>query len=102
LNLLLLSKGLEKADARSPVVLVDGFGVHDDLVRKGVGIGGGDGRDVVFVSVDDGDDLMRRLLQRLCHGATDFEHICKGLVFGLGCKKTTDTTYLSRSVAERG
>jgi hypothetical protein len=65
----------EKADAWPPVVLGDGFRIDDDLVREGVGIGGGDGWDVVFVSVYDGDDLMRRLLEGLGHGPANFEDI---------------------------
>jgi hypothetical protein len=65
----------EKTNTRSPVVLVDSFRVDDDLVRKGIGVGGGDGWDVVFVSIYDSDDLMRRLLERLGHGTTDFQDV---------------------------
>ena len=61
---------LKEADAWPPVI-VDRLGVDDNLVGKGVGIGGSNGRDVVFLSVDDGDDLMRSLFQRLGHGAAD-------------------------------
>ena len=66
----------EKTDAWPPVVLGDGFRVDDDLVREGVGIGSGDGWDVVFVSVHDGDNLMRRLFERLGHGPANFEDVC--------------------------
>jgi hypothetical protein len=65
----------EQADTWSPVVLVDSFRVDNDLVRKGVGVGGGDGWDVVFVSVYDSDDLMRRFLEGLGHGTADFEDV---------------------------
>jgi hypothetical protein len=66
----------EQADTRSPgVVLRDSFRVDDNLVGEGVGVGGGDGRNVVFVSVYDSDDLMRRFLEGLGHGTANFEHI---------------------------
>jgi len=55
---------------------------------------------VIFVSVDNGNDLMRRLLQRLCHGATDFEHIWKGLVLGVGCKGRIRRTCLGPWLGE--
>jgi hypothetical protein len=67
--------GLEQADAGPPVVL-SRLGVDDNLVRKGVGIGGGNRRNVVLVSVYDGDDFVRRFFERFGHGAADFEHVC--------------------------
>ena len=65
---------LEQADARPPVVF-SRLGVHDNLIRKGVGIGGGNGRNVVLVSVDDGNDLVRRFFERFGHGAANFERV---------------------------
>lgn len=67
---------LEEPYARPPVVLGGRFGVDDDLVREGVGVGGGDGWNVVFVAVDDGDDLVGGLFHGLAHSATDLENIC--------------------------
>lgn len=52
------AKLLEQTHARPPFVVGNGLGVHDDLIRKGVRVGSGDGRDVVFVAVHDGDDLV--------------------------------------------
>ena len=66
--------GLEQSDARPPVVF-SRLGVDDNLIRKGVGVGGGDGRNVVLVSVDNGDDLVRRFFEGFGHGAADFEHV---------------------------
>lgn len=68
---------LEEADAGPPVVF-SRLWVDDNLVGEGVGIGSGDGRNVVFVAVDDGDDLVRGFFQRLCHCATDLEDVCQG------------------------
>lgn len=64
--------GLEQANARPPVVF-GRLGVDDNLIRKGVGVGGGNGRNVVLVSVDDGDDLVRRFFEGFGHGAADLE-----------------------------
>ena len=69
-----MTSGLEQADARPPVVF-SRLGVDDNLIRKGVGVGGGDGRNVVLVSVDNGDDLVRRFFEGFGHGAADFEHV---------------------------
>lgn len=63
--------GLEEADAWSPVVFNHGFGIDDDLVGERIGVGGGDWRDVVFVAVYNGDDLVRGLFDGLAHGAAD-------------------------------
>jgi hypothetical protein len=49
---------LEETDARPPVVLGHGLGVDDDLVGKRIRVGGGDGRNVVFVAVHNGNDLV--------------------------------------------
>lgn len=68
---------LEEADAGPPVVF-SRLWVDDNLVGEGVGIGSGDGRNVVFVAVDDGDDLVRGFFQRLCHCATDLEDVSLG------------------------
>ena len=43
--------------------------VDDDMIWKGIRFGRGDGRNVVFVSVDDVDYLESSLLQALFHGA---------------------------------
>jgi hypothetical protein len=65
----------KQADAWSPVVFGCGLGVDDDVVREGVCVSGCDGGDVVFVAVDDANDLMRGLLQRLGHGTADLDDV---------------------------
>lgn len=69
------SQLLEEADARPPVILGHGLGINNDLVGKRVRVGGGDGRNVVFVAVHDGNDLMRGFLQGLSHGASNLQNI---------------------------
>jgi hypothetical protein len=54
---------LEKADAWSPVVLCDSLRVHYYLVGERVRVGRGNGRDVVFVAVHNGDDFVRSFLE---------------------------------------
>ena len=66
---------LEEADAGPPVVFGGGLWVHDDLVGEGIGVGGGDGGNVVLVAVHNGDDLVGGLFDRLGHGAADLENI---------------------------
>jgi hypothetical protein len=90
---------LEESDTRPPIIFRNRFRVHDDLVGERIGIGGGNGRYVVFVSIDNGDDLMRGFFERLGHGTADFQHVCS-----LGQSNFVDTmrglaTYQSRSVA---
>ena len=65
----------KEADARPPVILCHGFGVDDDLVGKRVGVGGGNGWNVVLVTVHNGDDLVRGFLERFGHGASNLENI---------------------------
>lgn len=36
--------------------------IQDDLIRKRIGVAGGDWRDMIIVAIHDGDDLHRRLL----------------------------------------
>jgi len=72
------SQLLEEADARPPVILGHGLGINNDLVGKRVRVGGGDGRNVVFVAVHDGNDLMRGFLQGLSHGASNLQNISLG------------------------
>lgn len=48
----------EKADTRSPVILHNRFRIHDNLVGEWIGIGGSNGGNVVFVTVDNGDDFV--------------------------------------------
>lgn len=78
----LLGLGYVSEDAHpgAPCILVGNrFGVDDDLVGKGVRVGGGDGGNVVFVAVDYGNDLVGGFLERLGHGAADLEHICRAM-----------------------
>lgn len=73
------SDNSENAHARAPHVLIGGdFWVDEDLVGEGVGVGGGDGRDMVFVAVDYGDDFVRGFLEGFGHGAANLEYICLG------------------------
>lgn len=62
-----------EADARGPagVLLVD-----VDLVGERVRLAGGDGRDVVLVRVDAGDDLHGRREEGLLHCLADFGALC--------------------------
>jgi hypothetical protein len=66
-------RGLEYPHALTPALCLR---VHDDLVGEGVRVGGGNGRDVIFVSVDDGDDFERCFLEGLFHGTADLDNIC--------------------------
>lgn len=66
---------LEQADAWPPIVLIWCLGIDNDLVREGVRISGGDGRDMVLVTVYDGDDLVCRLFKRFSHGPAYFQDI---------------------------
>ncbi len=66
----------EKADTRSPVILRNRFRIHDNLVGKWIGIGGGNGGNVVFVTIDNGDDFVGSFFERFGHGTPDFEDIC--------------------------
>jgi len=65
-------RGLEYPHALAPALCLR---VHDDLVGEGVRVGGGNGRDVIFVSVDDGDDFERCFLEGLFHGTADLDNI---------------------------
>lgn len=63
----------EKTHPRPPyIVVASDLWVDDDPVRKGVRVGGGNGGDVVFLAVNNGDDLVGGLFERFCHGTADF------------------------------
>lgn len=55
-----------------PIAPAISSGIDDDAIGKGVGITGCDRRDVVFVSVDDGEDLQRGFLEHVAHRLADF------------------------------
>lgn len=59
------------SSAADGVLLVDGDGVGE-----GVGLGGGDGRDVVLEAVDGGDDLHDRREEGRLHGLADLGSFC--------------------------
>ena len=75
------------------------------MVWKRVGVGGGNGRDVVFVAVHDADDLMCGFLERLGHGAANFDDICSNqsaLPFNYGaCERTSLRPWLGERDVQR-
>ena len=67
------------------------------MVWKRVGIGGGDGRDVVFVAVHNANDLVCGFLQRLGHGAANFDDIWSSQSASSGyCSMSLLTSFCSR------
>jgi hypothetical protein len=67
----------EKADAWSPIALSRSLGVDSNVVRERVGVRRGDRGDVIFVAINDVDDLVRSFLERLGHCTADFNDICE-------------------------
>lgn len=53
-----------------------GARVDHDAIRERVRLAGRDRRDVVFIPVDDRQDLQRSLLEHVGHGRADFGSFC--------------------------
>ena len=53
----------EKADAWSPVALGRSLGIDGDVVRERICVGCRDWGDVIFVAINDVDDLVRSFLE---------------------------------------
>ena len=65
----------EETDAWSPVALSRSLRVNSDVVRERVGVRRRDRGDVIFVAINDVDDLVRSFLERLSHGSADLDNI---------------------------
>lgn len=76
----------EYADTWSPVALSCSFWVHSDVIRERVGVRRRDWGNVIFVAINDINDLVRGFLERLGHGTADFDD-----VYGYGVSKDVDT-----------
>ena len=66
----------EDAHPRTPGILIGRrFRVDNNVVGEGVRIGRGDGWDMVFVAIDNVDDLVCSFLEGLCHGSPNLDDV---------------------------
>lgn len=63
-----------------PVLPAVRAGIQNDSIGKGVRVAGGDRRNVIFIPIDDGEDLQRRLLEHVLHRLADFGAFWAGII----------------------